>query len=167
MSGTKDALAKEISIKIPIRIDGEKKDVEKEIMLRDYLPAGLNLVGDVETVSVRCDIEKDGQRVLTLTSADIAVRNLPKNYTMNFEQDLEKYSVELLGEDAVLADVNIADLGAYVDLTDLSDGSHTLELKFNLPTGVRVKNKIKVKIRMKQQGGEMVTATPEVTEETP
>lgn len=167
VSGTKDALAKEISIKIPIRIDGEKKDVEKEIMLRDYLPAGLNLVGDVETVSVRCDIEKDGQRVLTLTSADIAVRNLPKNYTMNFEQDLEKYSVELLGEDAVLADVNIADLGAYVDLTDLSDGSHTLELKFSLPTGVRVKNKIKVKIRMKRQGGEMATATPEVTEETP
>ena len=167
VSGTKDALAKEISIKIPIRIDGEKKDVEKEIMLRDYLPAGLNLVGDVETVSVRCDIEKDGQRVLTLTSADIAVRNLPKNYTMNFEQDLEKYSVELLGEDAVLADVNIADLGAYVDLTDLSDGSHTLELKFSLPTGVRVKNKLNVRIRMKRQGGEMATATPEVTEETP
>ena len=165
VSGTKEALSKEVSIKIPIHIDGEKKDVEKEIALTDYLPAGLSLVGDMETVSVRCDIEKDGQRVLALTSADIAVRNLPQNYTMNFEPESEKYSVELLGEDVVLADVNIADLGAYVDLTGLSDGSHTLELKFSLPVGIRVKNKIKVKVRMKQQGGEVFTATPEATAE--
>ena len=165
VSGTKEALSKEVSIKIPIHIDGEKKDVEKEILLTDYLPAGLSLVGDTETISVRCDIEKDGQRVLTLTASDIAVRNLPQNYTMNFEPESEKYSVELLGEDAVLADVNIADLGAYVDLTGLSDGSHTLELKFSLPTGIRVKNKIKIKVHMKRQEGEAATATPEVTAE--
>lgn len=165
VSGTKEALSKEVSIKIPIHIDGEKKDIEKEIMLTDYLPAGLTLVGDTETVSVRCDIEKDGQRVLSLTSADIAVRNLPQNYTMNFEPESEKYSVELLGEDAVLADVNIADLGAYVDLTGLTDGSHTLELKFSLPMGIRVKNKIKVKVYMKRQGGETATATPGNTAE--
>lgn len=165
VSGRKEALSKEVSIKIPIHIDGEKKDIEKEIMLTDYLPAGLTLVGDTETVSVRCDIEKDGQRVLSLTSADIAVRNLPQNYTMNFEPESEKYSVELLGEDAVLADVNIADLGAYVDLTGLTDGSHTLELKFSLPMGIRVKNKIKVKVYMKRQGGETATATPGNTAE--
>lgn len=165
VSGTKEALSKEVSIKIPIHIDGEKKDIEKEIMLTDYLPAGLTLVGDTETVSVRCDIEKDGQRVLSLTSADIAVRNLPQNYTMNFEPESEKYSVELLGEDAVLADVNIADLGAYVDLTGLTDGSHTLELKFSLPMGIRVKNKIKVKVHMNRQGGETATATPGNTAE--
>lgn len=165
VSGTKEALSKEVSIKIPIHIDGEKKDIEKEIMLTDYLPAGLTLVGDTETVSVRCDIEKDGQRVLSLTSADIAVRNLPQNYTMNFEPESEKYSVELLGEDAVLADVNIADLGAYVDLTGLTDGSHTLELNFSLPMGIRVKNKIKVKVHMNRQGGETATATPGNTAE--
>lgn len=165
VSGTKEALSKEVSIKIPIHIDGEKKDIEKEIMLTDYLPAGLTLVGDTETVSVRCDIEKDGQRVLSLTSADIAVRNLPQNYTMNFEPESEKYSVELLGEDAVLADVNVADLGAYVDLTGLTDGSHTLEIKFSLPMGIRVKNKIKVKVHMNRQGGETATATPGNTAE--
>ena len=166
VSGRKEALSKEVSIKIPIHIDGEKKDIEKEIMLTDYLPAGLTLVGDTETVSVRCDIEKDGQRVLSLTSADIAVRNLPQNYTMNFEPESEKYSVELLGEDAVLADVNIADLGAYVDLTGLTDGSHTLELKFSLPMGIRAKNKIKVKVILKRQGGGDNTTTPEIPTES-
>ncbi len=164
VSGTKEALEREISVKIPIRIDGEKKDIEKEITLTDYLPAGLSLVGDTETVSVRCDIEKDGQRVLSLTTADVAVRNLPQNYTMNFESSTKKYSVELLGEDSLLADINIADLGAYVDLSGLTDGLHVLDLKFSLPSGVRVKNKIKIKVHMNQQGEAGATASPGNTE---
>ena len=134
VSGTKEALEKEVSIKVPISIARAKKDIEKEI-------------------------DKNGQRVLGLTSSDIAVRNLPKNYTMNFEPENGKYSVELLGEDATLADVNVGDLGAYVDLNGLSDGSHTLELKYSLPTGVQVKNKIKIKVKLKRQEGE-ATDTP-------
>ena len=151
----------------PISIARAKKDIEKEIDLREYLPSGLSIVGETTTVSVRCDIEKNGQRVLGLTSSDIAVRNLPKNYTMNFEPENGKYSVELLGEDATLADVNVGDLGAYVDLNGLSDGSHTLELKYSLPTGVQVKNKIKIKVKLKRQEGEVTDApsTPTPTVE--
>lgn len=160
--GKKEALEKQTSIKVDIRIDGEKKDVEKEIALADYLDEGLSLVGDIETVSVRCEIEKDGQRILTLTPADIAVKNLPQNYTMNFEPATQKYSIGVLGEEAVLADVNVADLGAYVDLTGLTNGAHTLEVHFNLPAGIRVKNKIKIKVRLGQQG-DTLEATPEPT----
>ncbi len=160
--GKKEALEKQTSIKVDIRIDGEKKDVEKEIALADYLDEGLNLVGDIETISVRCEIEKDGQRLLTLTPADIAVRNLPQNYTMNFEPATQKYSVQVLGEEAVLADVNVADLGAYVDLTGLANGGHTLEVRFNLPTGIKVKNKIRIKVRLGQQGDTAET-TPEAS----
>lgn len=167
VSGTKEALAKAVSIKIPIQIDGEKKDVEKEIDLTSYLAQGLTLVGDTYTVSVRCEIEKDGQRVMTLTPSDIAVKNLPQNYTMNFESEAEKYTIEVLGEEAILADVQIADLGAYVDLTGLSEGSHTLEVKFSLPTGVRVTNKIKVKVRLNNQNEENASPTPAVTETQP
>lgn len=167
VSGTKEALEKEVSIKVPISIARAKKDIEKEIDLREYLSSGLSIVGETTTVSVRCDIEKNGQRVLGLTSSDIAVRNLPKNYTMNFEPENGKYSVELLGEDATLADVNVGDLGAYVDLNGLSDGSHTLELKYSLPTGVQVKNKIKIKVKLKRQEGEVTDApsTPTPTVE--
>ena len=155
VSGTKEALEKEVSIKVPISIARAKKDIEKEIDLREYLPSGLSIVGETTTVSVRCDIEKNGQRVLGLTSSDIAVRNLPKNYTMNFEPENGKYSV------------NVGDLCAYVDLNGLSDGSHTLELKYSLPTGVQVKNKIKIKVKLKRQEGEVTDApsTPTPTVE--
>lgn len=161
--GKKDALEKLTTIKIEIRIDGEKKDIEREIALSDYLSEGLNLVGDIETVSVRCQIEKDGQRVMTLTPSDIAVRNLPPNFTMNFGSEEQKYEINVLGEETLLANIQIADLGAYVDLTGLSDGSHTLDLQYTLPAGIRVKNKIKVKVHLRRQEGNTATVEPTTT----
>lgn len=158
--GKKDALDRQSSIKIQINIQNEKKDVEKEIPLTAYLNEGVNLVGDTETVSVRCEIEKEGQRVLTLTPSDIAVRSLPANYTMNFDSETQKYEVEVWGDESILADVNIADLGAYVDLAGLSDGSHTLEVKYSLPIGMKVRNKIKVKVHLNRQGEDGIVVTP-------
>ena len=54
-----------------------------------------------------------------------------------------------------------------MDLNGLSDGSHTLELKYSLPTGVQVKNKIKIKVKLKRQEGEVTDApsTPTPTVE--
>ena len=43
VSGTKEALEKEVSIKVPISIARAKKDIEKEIDLREYLPSGLSI----------------------------------------------------------------------------------------------------------------------------
>lgn len=163
--GKKSALEKLTTIKIEIRIDGEKKDIEREIALADYLSEGLNLVGDIETVSVRCQIEKEGQRVMALTPSDIAVRNLPPNFTMNFDSEVQKYEVHVLGDETQLVNVQIADLGAYVDLTGLSDGSHTLDLQYTLPVGIRVKNKIKVKVYLRRQGENAVTSEPMETAE--
>lgn len=161
--GKKDDLERQSSIKIQINIQNEKRDVEKEISLTDYLNEGVNLVGDTETVSVRCEIEKDGQRVLTLTPSDIAVRNLPANYTMRFDSETQKYGVEVWGDESLLANVNIADLGAYIDLAGLSDGSHTLDVRYSLPTGLKTKNKIRIKVHLNHQGEEGTTVTPAPT----
>lgn len=161
--GKKDALENQSSIKIGINIQNAKKDVEKEVSLLAHLNDGINLVRDTETVSVRCEIEKDGQRILTMTPSDIAVKNLPANYTMNFDSEAQKYEVEVWGDEEHLANVNIADLGAYIDLSGLSDGSHTLDVKYSLPSGMKVKNKIKVKIHLRDQNDEVAPITPAPT----
>lgn len=163
--GKQSELEKLNAIKIQVHIDGEKKDVEREIALSDYLAEGLSLVGDIETLSVRCEIEKDGQRVMTLTPGDIAVKNLPSNITMNFDSEIQKYEVQVQGEEALLANVNIADLGAYVDLAGLSEGSHTLDLQYTLPAGIRVKNKIRIKVHLNRLEGGTVTTEPTATAE--
>lgn len=160
VSGTSSALEKVEIIKIQVNIDGEKKDVEREIPLADYITDDLQLEEDISTISVRCEIEKDGERTYLLAPTDVAVKNLPKNCTMNLVASSEKYTVNVTGEESDLADLELADLGAYVDLNGLSGGEHTLDVKFSLPPGLRVKNHIKIKIVIQHQGTDNATAIP-------
>lgn len=161
VSGSAEALEKEVSVKIPVSVEGAKKDVEKEISLEDYLrPKNLSIVDDVTTVSIRCEIEKNGRRTFTLTPSDVAVRNLPKNCTMEFANTAFKYSVVVTGKEEHLTELDLADLGAYVDLAGLGAGSHTLDVKFNLPASVITKNKIRVKVIMRSQSGEGTEPQP-------
>ena len=160
VSGTSSALAKVETIKIQVNIDGEKKNVEREIPLADYITDGLQLEEDISTISVRCEIEKDGERTFLLAPTDVAVKNLPKNCTMNLVASSEKYTVNVTGEEQDLADLELADLGAYVDLNGLSDGEYTLDVKFSLPSGLRVKNHIKINIVIEHQDTDNATPIP-------
>lgn len=160
VSGTSSALAKVETIKIQVNIDGEKKNVEREIPLADYISNDLHLEEDISTISVRCEIEKDGERTFLLAPTDVAVKNLPKNCTMNLIASSEKYTVNVTGEEPDLANLELADLGAYVDLNGLSDGEHTLDVKFSLPRGLRVKNHIKIKIAIEHQDTNNDTPVP-------
>ncbi len=160
VSGSDDALKKISEIDIPINITGVKKDVEQEIQISDYLPSDLSVVGDTTTISVRCEIEQTGHRSFVLTSTDIAVKNLPSNYTMEFQDESTKYSVALTGKDSVLENLTINDLGAYVDLAGYSVGENTVEVKFNLPSSVKLKKKIRVTLILRSQDGNTVISSP-------
>ena len=166
VSGAAQALEKAVSIRIPIHVDGEKKNVEREVEVEDYLPDSLSVVGDTTTISVRCVIEKNGRRTFTLTPADIAVKNLPQDCTMEFSDAAFKYSVVVTGEEHVLENLSLTDLGAYVDLNGLEAGSYTLEVHYSLPDSVRVKNQIKVKVILNTQSGGEVTPLPGGTPES-
>lgn len=63
-----------------------------------------------------------------------------------------KYSVDVTGQEEDLKDIVLNDLGAHLDLTGLTAGLHSLEVKFNLPAGVRLKNKVRVKVILRTQG---------------
>lgn len=160
VSGSAEALEKEVSIKIPISVEGAKRDVEKEVALVEYLPDTLTIVDDVTTVSIRCEIEKNGRRTFSLAATDIAVKNLPNNCTMEFADTVTRYSVVISGKEENLEQLNLTDLGAHIDLNGLGAGSHTLDVKFNLPASVMLKNRIRVKVIMRaQDGGEVPSAS--------
>lgn len=160
VTGPDAELDKDLVVKVPISIEGAKKDVEKEISLRDYLPDDIEIVDDVTTLSIRCEIEKEGERTFALSPTDIAVKNLPENSMMEFSTSPERYEISVQGDEKELADLQIADLGAYVDLQGLAAGEHTLEIRFNVPNGIKIKNKIKIKVTIKDGNAELEEATP-------
>lgn len=159
--GSKDVLNKTSSIKIPVSVARAKKDVEREIDLSTYLPSGLFTVSDMTTVSVRCQIEKNGSRTFTLTPSDIAVKSLPNNCTIDFEEQSAKYSVTVTGEEKDLGDLVLNDLGAYIDLRGLTLGAHTLEVKYSLPAEIKLKNTVRVRVILRNQTSASETTPPE------
>ena len=84
VTGEADLLKRQTEVTITIPINGERKAVEREIEVDKYLPEGLQVVGENKTISVRCDIEKNGKRAFVLTTSDIAVKNLPSNCNLEF-----------------------------------------------------------------------------------
>lgn len=172
VSGSAEALEKVTSIRIPINVEGAKRDVQKEEPIINYLSEGLSIVGDIATISIRCEIEKNGQRSFTLTQSDIAVRNLPAHCTMYFATDAQKFDIQLTGKEEELSKLTQADLGAYVDLLGMGTGSHTMYVQFNLPKGIEIKNSVRVKVILESQtdgdtGVADTTPEPQATEVPP
>lgn len=169
VSGSDEALAKAQPIQITINIDGAKRDVEKELPIINYIPDNLSLVGDIGTISVRCEIEKNGERSFTLMPSDITVKNLPSDYTMTFAADAPRYMVNLVGKESKLAELSLTDLGAYVDLTGYGAGSHLMEVRFTLPKGVTMQNTVRIRVVLQARGDNNVpeneTASPVQTQE--
>lgn len=162
VSGSKEALENASTIRIPVSVEGAKSDVQKEEPIINYLSDGLSIVGDTATISIRCEIEKNGQRSFQITPSDIAVKNLPSECTMYFATDAQKYQVYLTGKEKALNGVKQSDLGAYVDLSGLGPGSHTMYVRFVLPDGVRLKNSVRIKVILQSKNSDGGTQ-----EETP
>lgn len=166
VSGSAEALEKAAPIQITINIDGAKQDVEKELAIINYIPDSLTLVGDVGTISVRCEIEKNGQRSFNLTPSDITVKNLPVDCTMTFATDAARYPVYLTGKESQLAELSLTDLGAYVDLSGCGAGIHTMYVKFTLPKGIAMKNTVRVKVILASRGDNTTGYSPPPAVET-
>jgi len=173
VSGSSNDLKKYSSITIPVSIEGAKGAVEKEVSVEDYLPSGLSVVGDNNTVTIRCDIEKSGKRSFVLTATDIAVKNLPANHNIQFSDDNMKCQVIVSGKNSVLKKLQISDLNANIDLVNFGTGQHTVEVLFDLPSGVKLKKAVTVDIVLISQNGTSTETTatsaptpvPEITKE--
>ncbi|MBO5489668.1 MAG: hypothetical protein J5972_07180 [Eubacterium sp.] len=166
VSGNADLLKKQNSITIPIQIDNAKNPVEKEVDASKYLPDGLFVVGDSSTISVRCNVQKNGSRSFVLVGTDIAVKNLPTDCTMRFLNEDAKYGVILTGKDEILENVSATDLGAFIDLKGYGQGQHSVDVQFQLPNGVKLKKKLTVTIVLAGPNGQGSNSPTEIPVQT-
>ena len=81
------------------------------------------------------------------------------------EKELSKWQVAVSGREAVLKNLQLNDLGAYIDLKGMEVGEHSVDVQYTLPNGVKLKNKIKVSVVLGSQtlNTDGPTPTPEPT----
>ena len=157
-------LTDDLVIKLEVDIEGATADVQKEIDITSYLGKGFTIEDGITKVSVRCEIGKSGSRSLYVTGTDIEVRNTPDSYNVAFTDPDKRYEVKLSGSDENLKGVQLKNLGAYIDIGDLKEGVHSVQVNFTAPEGVRIVSPVVVEITLSKIESE-ATEAPEETEE--
>ena len=171
-----------------LNIDGLKADKEYKIWLSDYLPDGIT-VASANYVNVNVIIDKkfvnesttsssttdnttttpsttsDGQNnitlQLTLTSSDIVINGVSEGTTASIVMTTP-LSVNILCASNIVNSLTAAQLGANIDVTGLSSGTHQLDIKFNLPDGISVSGSYMVTVSIEEQET-TATTTEQIT----
>ncbi len=129
LAGESDILSKVHSIPITINVDNINKNMEVDIDLAEYLPENTKLVDDTTSVAVRVTLAKVASKDITLTEDAIDVRNLDTNYTASISTPYPTASIMANGN-GDLNDITATDLKAYIDVSGLTVGSHSVTIEF-------------------------------------
>lgn len=148
IAGYDGELSEISSIPIEIDVSNMSADVEQTIVLEDYLPKGIRVVGEIESVAVKITINKMETREFYLDTSDIAAKNVPEDLHFSFVSPEASITVKLMGKKEVLERFTAASLGAYVDLAGLAEGTHELEIQFNLGEELYLAKAPKVAVRL-------------------
>lgn len=106
-------------------------DIEKEVDISAYLPAGVSLVDNAQAkIDVKVKIEKHEKRTFEMPTANITVKNLSDKYGVKFLKD--KVKVEVEGLSAALDGLDASTLTGSIDVSGMTEGEHTVSLELNL-----------------------------------
>lgn len=152
VTGTKEALDNFTMLPISVDIDGLSMDQETEVLLADYLPRGISVVGDVTTVNIKLTISKQKLQKLTFDFSEIEVRNLKEDLQLEYlgKQNVIEVYVAPVSRESYHTIVK-SDVQAYIDCVDLKEGNHTLEVKFVENENMIIVSDATVKISLKEK----------------
>lgn len=150
VKGTAKNLDKLDTLDIPsdvLDISKAEGNVEKTVDISAYLPSEISLVdSSAKDVDVVVEIQQVINKDIALSSSDITVSGISGGQNLTFANSIE--TVTLKGISDVLNQITSKSLGASIDVSGLSAGTHTVKLNLTLPDGVTLvtQNRIKITI---------------------
>ena len=136
------------SIPVTIDITNARATIEKEIMLAEFLPSGVTILGISSSIAVKVGIEKMSTREYTFTASDVEIKNIPETMNVFYSDSNRIYKVTIMGMEEDLEAFSVEHLGAYIDLINLTEGVHLLAIKFQVPENYIVSNNPTISIEL-------------------
>ena len=134
LKGASNILNPLVSLEIPadvINVSGARDDVKTTIDISEYLPDGVELVdSSAASVTVTVRIEAYASRTYHLSTDDIKVNGLTDGVELLFDKAEVSVTVSGLQED--LNKLDVTDLAASIDASEITEGSHQVELSLKL-----------------------------------
>ncbi len=163
IAGEASVLKKITSVPVTIDITNARATLEKEIMLAEFLPQGVVIIGISNSMAVKVTVEKMATREYTFTASDVEIRNVPENMNVTYSDSNRIYKVTIMGMEEDLEAFSVENLGAYIDLINLTEGVHLLAIKFHTPENYIVSNNPTISIELVNKN---VSIPPEEQTET-
>ena len=161
ISGKSSILKSIQSIDIPAEVldlTNKNDSFTTEVDLEQYLPDDVQLVGmEDSVVTVTVDIEPETTKQLELRSSKIHVTNLPDGFTASISGVEETFTIEAIGLEQDLSEVQASSLEGTIDVNDLmekfnleqlQEGFYNMEVNFGLPGDVRLLEPVEVVVHI-------------------
>lgn len=137
VKGNKDIL-KLITIQTkPVDINSLIKDTEMEVELN--LPKGVELLNPNEKITVTLKVEESSMKTFSYNLNEITINNLNEELSIDEEDYLKNIDVKLKGNREEMDALTKEDLKVSIDLENLEEGLNEVYIKYEVPTGITVK----------------------------
>lgn len=154
IAGTDEELSRISSIPLEIDVENKIADVEQTVLLSEQLPKGIRLVENIESVAIKATIKPMENREFYLSPADIAVENLPPELKLGFTSPEKTVRVTVMGMEETLRGLSAANLGAYIDLEGMTEGTNKVKVHFALNDELHVTELPEVSIHLTPEGAD-------------
>ena len=142
-------------------VNGATEDVEILVDLNQYLPDGIILAEEDfrGRVAVTIHVEPTSERTIEIPVRRIQVSGIPEGWDMLWPDDVESYTVTLVGLAANLDAVDVNELQASVDMAaymeregieELSEGYYMPELSLELNNDITMRTAVRVQMEAVQ-----------------
>lgn len=147
IAGSEKKLSQISQIVIPVDVTGLTNaygDVEKEVLIEDYLPDDITVLEDYQRITVNITIEKRIRKKIQIQTTKVMLSNVGENFLAAIYGNMSILNLVVEGRESVLEELSEAEVSAYVDCSGLEEGIHTLPVKIELTDGCKQIKKPKV-----------------------
>lgn len=165
LAGKGSALRNLSVIDIPdteIDITGATGNVTTVIDIRPYLPNNVELAdaGFDGNVSVTINVEQEVTRSITISESNIVIENLPEQYEGVISTYEEEFPIQVRGLAEEVNALDPSQIRGVVDINrlletgvieELGEGYYDVNLSFNLPDTVSLRENITVRLNIRER----------------
>lgn len=149
ITGTPEVLAKISDLKTePVSIENLNRNLDITGAIK--LPDGVKLADADKDIAVSIAIEHLEEKTFTVAKSDIKILNIINDSGYKYEIKTESTSLILKGLMKDISEMRLENLNPTVDIQGLVEGTHKLPVNIDLPSTVKLMQKVNVEVSVKK-----------------
>lgn len=164
VKGYPSDLDKLASINVDVDVSNRSVSWDAEVNVSDYLPEGIQVADENTSVVISVTLEKVEHKEIRLSYENIAIKNASEQYQIRYRiPENTNLQTIFAGKKELVDTLTVSNIHAFVDLSGLSEGTHTVNVQFELPDGVTAITAPSIQVELFLQPSDNPTPEPGAT----